>query len=659
MRLPADSTAEARASLMRLSALRDHRALPLTCVAPTEAQITLDLPLAWGRQTLLRLEAEDGTVTRIEVAPGAGKERRIQGGDGRTSIRRRVAIPAMPPGRYRAVLEDEPDTPCRLIIAPASCWRSDLLHRRPFGIAAHLYGLRRDGDQGIGDFTTLATFGRLAAEDGAATLGLNPMHALFANDRTRASPYHPSDRRFLDPIYVDVTSGPFARVDGVRAILASHEALFAKLNRAEAVDYPAVWGAKRDVLRAAFDAMERTDGAAFATERADLSAFIADGGDALARFAAFEAISADRRGKPWPDWPQGLRAAEPGAIANFIASHAADVRFAQFQQWLADRAFAGAARETGLGIGFYRDLAVGAAPDGAEAWACQDVLASGVSIGAPPDPFSADGQVWGLPAPDPLGLKRDGYARFAHLLAANMRHAGALRIDHAMGLSRLFWVPDGAGAKDGAYVAYDLAEHLGVLALESRRARCMVIGEDLGTVPEGFRETMDRAGVLSYRVLWLERDGETFRRPQDYPANAAACISTHDLPTLAGWWTASDIDELLALGLATADAALALRRERVSDKAMLAAAMEEAGLSIDAGGTLNTATAARIHQFLARAPSVLKLVQADDLAGDATRINLPGTDRERPNWRRKLKPDIGELLTTPLACAILQALSKN
>ncbi len=334
----------------------------------------------------------------------------------------------------------------------------------------------------------------------------------------------------------------------VRAALAAHEAVFARLSDAASVDYPAVWAAKQAVLSAAFSAFEQAAGDGFIAERQDFAAFIAEGGAELSRFAAFEAISAAEPGKPWQQWPEGLREAEPAAVAAAIARHPSQVRFAQFQQWLADRALAAVAGATGLGLGLYRDLAVGAAPDGAEAWACQDVLASGVSIGAPPDPFSADGQVWHLPAPDPLGLKRDGYRRFAHLLRANMRHAGALRIDHAMGLARLFLVPDGAAGREGAYVAYDLAEQLGVLALESQRARCLVIGEDLGTVPEGFRERMDAAEILSYRVLWLECDEKGFRRPQDYPVKAAACVGTHDLPTLAGWWEATDIAELWRSG---------------------------------------------------------------------------------------------------------------
>ncbi|MGL4440617.1 MAG: 4-alpha-glucanotransferase, partial [Bosea sp. (in: a-proteobacteria)] len=558
--------------------------------------------------------------------------------------------------RYTIRLEHVPDAACEMIIAPAQCWMPDALSRRRFGIAAHLYTLRRDGDQGIGDFTTLAQLASEAAKAGAVTLGLNPIHTLFAQDRERTSPYHPSDRRFLDPIYIDVASGPFAQVPAVRNALARNDAVFQSLSAADTVEYPTIWHAKREVLHAAFSAMQHAAGSAFSALQQDFTAFIAEGGEELSSFAAFEAISAHQRGKAWQNWPQGLRDAEPAAIAGFVAGQRSEVRFAQFQQWLAERAFADAASRTGLEIGLYRDLAVGSAPDGAEAWAGQARFASGVSIGAPPDPFAADGQVWNLPAPDPNALKRDGYRSFGKLLAANMRHAGALRIDHAMGLSRLFWVPDGASARDGAYVGYDLADQLGVLALESQRARCLVLGEDLGTVPEGFREAMGDAAVLSYRVLWLEREGDAFKPPSGYPAKAAACIGTHDLPTLAGWWHGTDIAELEAMKLLSGADAETARHDRDTEKQELLDAMRQSGLK--PGGELDDALIAMIHTFLGHSPSSLMLLQADDLAGDLNRINLPGTDRERPNWRRKLKPDTTQLLSTPLASAILRSISQ-
>lgn len=659
MRLPAASTSEARASLATLVALRDERALPLTLIGTENVPPRLALPPSHGRQMMLRIEGEDGTVVRLPVPPSDGDIHERTGLEGRPRQSRHVPLPPLPAGRYQLRIEDQPEETCAVIIAPRTCWLPGGLDSRPFGIAAHLYGLRRDGDQGIGDFTTLAKFGKLAAERGATTLGLNPLHAQFGHDRERASPYHPSDRRFLDPVYLDLASGPFATVPAVRVALARHEALFAASAARTEVDYPAVWHAKREVLAAAFSAMQHAAGSAFAALQDEFSAFIAAGGDDLAQFAAFEAISTHQRGKPWQQWPQALRDAEPAAIASFAAGQRAEIRFAQFQQWLSERALGEAAAATGLAIGLYRDLAVGSAPDGTEAWACQHRLAGGVSIGAPPDPFAADGQVWNLPAPDPLATERDGYRGFGRLLAANMRHAGALRIDHAMGLQRLFWVPDGASATEGAYVASDRDAHLAVLALESQRARCMVVGEDLGTVPDGFRAAMDERKILSYRVLWLEREGQDFNPPAQYPAMAAACIGTHDLPTLAGWWQGTDLAEILALGLLPAHLEAELDRERAAEKATLLAAMARAGFAAAHEADLTPDMMAEIHRFLAASPSVLMLVQADDLAGDATRINLPGTDRERANWRRVLAPEIGTLLASPLSEAILAAVREK
>lgn len=662
MRLPATTTAEARMSLVRLAEDRDRRALPHVHVAHAGEPIHLDIAPANGRLAMLVIERQDGPAERIPVPPDAGTPLAITGLDGRLRPRRRVTLPPMAMGRARLIFEDQPSQGCELIIAPRSCWRPATLDRPRFGLAAHLYTLRRDGDQGIGDFTTLARLGAEARQAGAVTLGLNPMHAQFAQDRGRASPYHPSDRRFLDPIYLDLASGPFAAAPAVRNLLARHERLFASLSDAAAVDYEAVWEAKREVLAAAFTAMQHAVGSNFAAQQDAFAAFIADGGEELMRFAAFEAIAAQHRGKSWRQWPQALRDGDDAAIAAFAGQRRSEIRFALFQQWLAENAFARAAAEADLPLGFYRDLAVGSAPDGAEAWACQGRLADGVSIGAPPDPFAAEGQVWCLPAPDPLALRQDGYRSLGGLYAANMRHAGALRIDHAMGLSRLFWVPDGASASEGAYVAYDLREQLGVLSLESARARCLVIGEDLGTVPDGFRDAMREAGILSYRVLGLEREGQAFRQPAAYPQAAAACAGTHDLPTLSGWWSGSDIAEAASLGL-IAGGTEAARLEREAEKAALWTALQEAGFAPgDEDGTVPPApledeAAAAIHAWLAASPCDLMLVQADDLTGDEARLNLPGTDRERPNWRRKLSLPVETILAGSRAAAILRAVS--
>jgi glycogen operon protein len=450
------------------------------------------------------------------------------------------------------------------------------------------------------------------------------LHTLFPTDRNRASPYQPSDRRFLDPIYIDVSSFPGG------AAIASPSG---------PVDYPTVWEQKRAVLHAAFIQAEQVPVP-----------------DALKRFATFETIAETLHTTDWTSWPADLCHPENAAVARFAAEHSDTVRFHAWLQTLADHQFAAAARNAPP-LGIYRDLAVGAAPDGAEAWSAQDSLMQRVSVGAPPDPFSAQGQIWCLPPPDPVAMRRDGFAAFNELLAANMRHAGALRIDHVMGLRRLFVIPDGASAADGAYVTYPMQDLIGQVTLQSQRAQCLVVGEDLGTVPEGMSEALAAANILSYRVLWFERDNGRIRPPAEWRRFAAACVSTHDLPTLAGWWAGADIVEKRALSLLTDPNAEAARAAEKAD--LLGLLQAESLLSdddIDLRQPMPIAVAAAIHAFVSATPALLALVQADDLAGKMVAVNLPGTDRERPNWRRRLDQDVSDLCGSPLARAILSAL---
>ena len=602
MRLPAGTHADWRDSLARLT--RHHAGLPPSLVLRDGAPVTVpfDGPVRGGWLTV-------GDATQRIAVPAGALD---------------VTLAPLPLGRHRLSMGD---TVCELIIVPAQCYLPAVLTgQRRFGIAAQLYALRRPGDQGIGDLTTLAHLVEEAAACGAAAIGLNPLHALFPNDRERASPYYPSDRRFLDPIYIDVPG--LAGVADDRTM----------------IDYPRVGAEKQRVLRGR------------CRESPTFEAFLAEGGEALRRFATFETIAEGQGDVPWKQWPEALRHPTAPGVAAFAADHADDIRFRCWLQFETDRQLGLAARRAPLAVGLYRDLAVGAAPDGAEAWCQQDKLLSGVSIGAPPDPFSEQGQIWGLPAPDPLTMAQDGYAGFAELLAANMRHAGALRIDHAMGLQRLFLVPHGAAAKDGAYLGYPFRDLLGVLALESQRARCAVVGEALGTVPEGMTEALSAANVLSYSVLWFERDGHGLRRSADWRALAAACVSTHDLPTLAGWWSGSDITERAALGLVDAAEARAVRS---ADKAALLALLAQEGLlqgPVDPAGAMPAAFVVAVHAFIAKTPAVLALVQADDLAGEPMAVNLPGTDRERPNWRRRLAVDTAKLCQGDLARQVLTAM---
>ena len=666
MGLAATTAGDIRDSLAMLSAERFDRVLPMTVLAREGEAVSLRLAgdlARTSRRIGLLIRRETGGVEELSIPPRSGEEEAVIAPDGAERIGRRVFLPPQPVGRHRLMLSDRPDLVADLIVAPAQCHvPPELRHGgRRFGVAAHLYTLRRTGDQGIGDFSTLARFAELSAAEGAVTLGLNPLHALFQVARDRASPYHPSDRRFIDPIHIDVAALPAPlRGEAVRSALWSEMRSVNALSAVGTVDYPRVWQSKQRILDLAFGVFEKllaTGGASVLAQ--DFDAFVDRGGLRLQRFAEFEAIAGEVGHTEWREWPDHVAATiRPDKLETAI-------RYQSFLQWLADRQFAAAAavaRKAGMSLGFYRDLAVGCAPDGAESWAERDRLMAGVSIGAPPDPFSASGQVWNLPPPNPRRAADDGYGYFSSLIAANMAHAGALRIDHAMGLRRLFVVPDGASGAEGAYVDMPFEGHLAVLALESRRAECLVVGEDLGTVPEGFRERLTAAEVQAYRVLWFEREGTGFVPPRHWPAPAAACVSTHDLATLAGWWQGADIEENLALGFLDPVAARAARLTRADEKHRLVDLLQAEGLLAERpllDAPMTDSLAAAVHELVGRAPSVLALAQADDLVGEVKAVNLPGTDRERPNWRRKLAPEIDQIFTSQLARGILAAIAKG
>jgi len=608
------------------------------------------VPLEAGlspRPFWLEITLQDGGVQRHRVGAEDGTLAESVALDGRRLVTRQLPLPRLPRGRHRIVRDDAPDHACALTVAPATCYLPQALAagKRRFGVAAQLYALRSGGDQGIGDFSTLRELGAATAAAGGSVVGLNPLHALFPADRTRASPYNPSDRRFLEPIYLDLS----ALDDGLPPAAES----FAGTTATD-VDYPRVWAVKSAFLRQRF--------AAFATwteqqpdcfMARDFAEFIRLGGPELRGFAIFQVISELQKGQSWPFWPVEFRDPASIAVANIGGEHAADVRYHQYLQWQCDRQLARAARDSGLEIGLIRDLAVGSAPDGAEAWAGAGLLATGVSIGAPPDPFAKDGQVWSLPPPVPLRMAEDGYASFAALVENNLRHAGGLRIDHVMGLSRLFWVPDGARGGDGTYVNAPLDDLLGHLALASQNAQALVVGEDLGTVPFGLRGRLAENDILSYRVLLLEREGHDFLPQSAYPSRAMACVSTHDLPTMAGWWQGADISERQALGQISdtdGDASRVARQaERIALTRLLDADLETplADLAADA------------HGFVAGTAADLAMVQVDDLALEPAAVNLPGTNTERSNWRRRLATPVADLFETPTAQAMLGAMRKG
>jgi len=662
--LAAASTGEARASLAALAEERELRPLPVatTLRRGEEQRLRLGGALAdLERRMALTIALEDGSARRIEIGPDDGRRREIAAADGRKAHVREVLLPDLPLGRHRVQSEEAPESPGYLALVPDAAFLPKALQAgaHAYGVAAQLYALRRgSGDQGVGDFTTLRRLAEEAAAAGAATVGVNPFHALFLSDPERASPYHPSDRRFLDPLVIDAFGLPEALLtEGVRAAIERMRPEAARLSALPLVDYSAVAALKTQLFRAAHAAFrdllrDRPDDPL----AADHAAFVRAGGETLRRFAIFTAIE-ESFGGALGEFPAALQSPDRPEVTSFALAHEEAVARATFLQWLADRQFAAAAeaaRERGLGLGFYRDLAVGCAPDGAEAWADQERLMQGVSIGAPPDLLGPNGQVWGLPPYDPRALARDGFDGFGRLIAANMAHAGILRVDHVMGLKRLFLVPDGAKASEGAYLACPFEDLLGQVALESWRHETAVVGEDLGTVPEGLRERLATAQILSYRVLRFERDGAAFRPPERYPSLAVACVATHDLATLAGWWEGTDLNEAARLRLLQDEAAAVAGRGE--EKIALIDALVEAGVTadrFDPTAPLSDAGAAAIHAYVARSNAALALVQADDLALETVQVNMPGTDRERPNWRRKIREPVEILFARSSAQRIL------
>lgn len=580
---------------------------------------------------------------------------------------RHVTLPVTPPaGCYRAILSGGgtgPEASLRLLVGPRRCHLPDAADgdaSRHWGVGVQLYGLRSRHNGGIGDYGDLAGLSGVAAAEGAAALGVSPVHALFAADPGHFGPYGPSSRIFLNVMHIDVARAaamlgqpvPDAAVHTVPAAADSQ------------VDYPAVAAWKMPALETLFAAFR--EGPAEAEPVRRFQAYCADAGVALDRFALFEALHAHFFGQApahwdWRSWPDGFRGPERAEARAYGTAHPDRVDFHRFLQWLADTQLAAvhaAACAGGMAIGLYRDLAIGTHPGGAAAWADPEVMPTGIGVGAPPDALNYQGQAWGVTALSPAALLERGFQPFLDAIAANMRHAGALRIDHVMGLQRLYWVPEGAPADQGAYVAYPFEAMRRLLALQSQRHGCLVVGEDLGSVPDGFREAMREDGVLTYSLLYFERreDGR-FARPEEFPGPSLVAASTHDLPTLRGWLKGRDIDWRAEVGQIVGEESVAAEwRGRHFDRDALLRALTEAGLLADGEEDPDAITAAA-YRYLARTPARLLMVQAEDLTGEIEQPNLPGTVHEHPNWRRRLAESVETLLTSDRARAVVKAMA--
>ncbi len=677
MGVAAGTDAEAEASLRAAETACCHRILPPVAVldAGGREEIPIWLPEAAEGVLLWTVTGEDGARWQgeLELSLGSVSERRAA--DGAFFARRGLKLPVAVPMGYHRLHVTSPDgdeDETIVIVAPGSCFSIEeaVGEDRVWGVAAQLYGLRSDTDWGMGDFVDLGELGEAAAAEGAAAVGINPVHAGFAADPNHYSPYSPSTRIFLNHLYIDPAAIPeFYHCSEAQRLLSEgsvREAL-ETARRAELVDYQVVSAAKMPVLEAIYShfAMEASP-----ERTAAFQAFRSGWGESLQRHAVFEALhhhffTTDMHRWSWRTWPEPFRDPASPEVAAFAAENAARVDFFAWLQWIADEQLGAAQtrmRSAGMQIGIYRDLAVASDGGGSMAWHWPNVVLTGITVGAPPDDLGPQGQDWGLGPLSPHGLRDTAYRPFIESLRASMRHAGALRIDHVMALTRLFWIPPGKTGAEGAYVRYPLEDLIRIVALESRRSHCVIIGEDLGTLPEGFQETLHQFGILSYRIMNFERheDGG-LKPPGEYPAGALVAAATHDMPTVRGFWTARDIDwrksvipELSEEWLRDSYA----ERERVRHSMLDALRAEglEAGTNVEEP---SAPLAEAVHRFIARTPARLLMVQLEDLLDLHEQANLPGTSDEHPNWRRRLPCKIDALFQHPHAHRIVAAVNQE
>jgi 4-alpha-glucanotransferase len=646
---------KAAIALERAKRVGSKSPLPPVLVVRSEGGCCL-IPLrlsAAARRIGWRVEMEDGTE-RSGIAEGPWQAGATSSG---AQDLPHLNVGELPWGYHRLHLP-EFEAAAALVVTPGKCWLPQSIKEGAgiWGIAAQLYLLRSEQNWGIGDFADLAQLVRLAGRRGCEVVGLNPLHQMMLDSPEHASPYSPLTRLYLNVLYIAVPQAPgYSNSTALRELLQSEEfqARLAACRAAQYVDYIGVVSLKLQALRILYDAFDQCT----PEERRSFESFRDEQGVSLRRSSTFQALRQHFAGQDagmadWRRWPDEYRNAGSIAVEHFAQHSVKEIEFLNWLQWVADEQLAAAARvaqDAGMTIGLYRDLAVGCDSSGAETWVNFEAFLAGAQIGAPPDIFNPAGQNWGLPPYHPNALRDEAYGSFVNLIRANMRHAGGLRIDHVMGLQHLYCIPEGCRPTEGAYVSYALDDLIGILALESQRLRCIVVGEDLGTVPEGFRDKMAAANILSYRVLFFEQDWDTgsFLPPKRYPRLALAVAGSHDLPTLVGWWEGRDIDLKERLGLYPSDDEAASQRlRRQQDRtSILKAFLAEGTLKEDAEITAEQFAVAA-HEFLARSGSALVVLQLDDLIGEPDQVNLPATFLEHPNWRRKYSMTLEEMVSS-------------
>ncbi|PBP38675.1 4-alpha-glucanotransferase [Pseudomonas syringae] len=640
---PAENGEAIDASLLRLQkASHGTTAPPLLTV---DVESNLDLSQWFAPQTPFTLHLEDGSSLDARLTSSA-------------------ELPALaPPGYQQLEIAGQHLT---IAVAPKTCFSmamaTDTSKPHGWGLTAQLYSLRREGDGGFGDTEALEKVLRSAGERGADALGISPIHAMFANDPHRYSPYSPSSRLFLNSLYASPGAilGESAWRQAIEDARVGDE--MKRLETQTLIDWPAAANAKWKALHALYEGFSAGDHPL----HEDFNSFRHSGGEALENHCRFEALCAESEtlniGNNWHEWPEQFKDPRGEAVAEFAKNHSEQIGFHAFAQWLIARGLERAqvaARSSGMRVGLIADLAVGADGAGSQAWSRQDELLSALTVGAPPDILNRAGQSWGISAFSPDGLKRNGFRAFIEMLRANFAHAGGLRIDHVMGLQRLWVIPQGAPPSEGAYLNFPLDDMLRLLSLESWRHKAIVLGEDLGTVPEGLSEKLSARAILGMRVLLFEQNNGQFKPILDWSDQALATTSTHDLPTLAGWLSELDIEWNARLGHIDEQHESQWREERTREYESLRRALSQNIDSMPSGTEDPAQIIDASISYLGHTRAPLVLLPIEDALGVEEQANLPGTIDSHPNWRRRLPGDAASLLDNPNAARRLELLSRS
>lgn len=636
--------------------------------------ITLSLPtdadeiISWTI-TLEQGEQLSATIALTDLSQLA--EHNI---NGKHFYKYQLALPELAMGYHTLTINvGELSDSCHLIYAPKTCYSpQEASSEKIWGYAAQLYSLTSEHNWGMGDFGDLLALVELSAKQQASAIGLNPLHPLYQNNPAHRSPYSPTSRCFLNTLYIDVKQIPnYSTCEKAQQLVNSTE-FKNKVSYArdcELIDYPAVSDIKFSVIEILYKDFIKSKDKKLAQE---FNEFKDQGGDDLQRLATFEALyeyfrSKDEHAFGWNAWPTEYQQPNSKSVVEFQQLHAERINYFAYVQWLAHRQLknvAETAKKRGMPIGLYMDLAVGCDGSGVDIWSDKEMYVAGAAVGAPPDAMNVLGQDWGLTPINPVALQEQGYLPLVKALRSNMQYAGALRIDHILGLMRQYWVAPGMAADQGVYITFPFEDILRIIALESRRNDCVVIGEDLGTVPEGFSEIMEAAGLLSYKVLFFERwESGYYKRPELYPAQSMVTISTHDLPTTAGWWTGRDLTWRQNLNLyPNEEMGIADRSARVEDRELLLAALvdldviDSTQLPEKAPAKMNRELSLAVQKFLAKAPSHVQLIPLEDALEIHEQVNIPGTIDQHPNWKQKLPVTLEKLAQTESVTALVNVM---